>query len=434
MRQTLHLLILDDECRSAIAAWYGSRWMLPVLEVAERVRAAFVVLQWLAAQGLRGEVVGQWLGRAQTINAAMDWIVVVRTRRLSSVALPAGVGWTPLHRLLSSPALLDYQHWVVKATAPTDDVLIARGPFATTTWPVEVKRWVRDVLGAPCDDPIVPHRISAYELVLECHTKRGRYFLKGLSSERAVEATITMRMHELAPQSFPRTVACATRADGSLWWLMEACPGQELAENVTAALSADVAAAHARVQQRVGSDETVRSLLPALDLSALARWTTEFLGAEGEVSVVERCALAIREASECIERTSVAWTWVACDLDPSNAIVHGRAVRFIDLDDSVVGPAPLAIATLARRIRRIAPESVGHLHHAYERAWQPALVIDERWSKFDRVSRVLECYLGWRRVCLKSERGEIHGFLDHARKLVASKIIKACTASAGVPS
>lgn len=427
MRQSLHLLIVDDDRRSALAGWHGGRWLLPLVETAERVRCPMAVLGWLKARGLWGEVVGQWLGRAQAHRLAMDWTVVVLAReRLRAGG--AALQWTSLTTLLASPALLAYQRFALSTIAATGEAPITAGPFGDTNWPEEMKRWAREVLAEPCVGPSLPHRLSAYEVVAELSTKGGRFFVKGLPPERVVEATVTMRAHDLAPDSFPRTVASAPRADGSLWWLMEACPGRALAENMTAARAADVAAAWIRVQRRIGEDGKLWSLVPAVEVPALERWLVDLLAAEGNQTDVDPCAVAIREVAGRVDPSRVPWAFVPCDLDPSNVIVDGNDVRFIDLDDAVVGPALLAVATFTRRVRRPSPEVADFLLNTCTHEWQPPIDFGEVWSSVSLLSRLVECHFGWKRMRLKTERGEIQGVLDLGRRSIVKRLVNACTA------
>jgi hypothetical protein len=90
-------------------------------------------------------------------------------------------------------------------------------------------------------------------------------------------------------------------------------------------------------------------------------------------------------------------------------------VNFIDLDDAMLGPAPLGIATFARRLRASLGGSVGehaavaHMLEVYDRAWTPRLRLSGRLWAVDVVSQVLECQLASRRVEAKTRQGEIYG-------------------------
>src|SRR4051812_3215820 len=61
---------------------------------------------------------------------------------------------------------------------------------------------------------------------------------------------------------------------------------------------------------------------------------------------------AIDRAVEDVLAAGLPDRWIPLDLDPANVLLDDDGnVAFIDLDDSYIGPAPLAIASFARRIR-----------------------------------------------------------------------------------
>jgi hypothetical protein len=88
------------------------------------------------------------------------------------------------------------------------------------------------------------------------------------------------------------------------------------------------------------------------------------------------------------------------DLDPLNLIVaDDGVVRFIDVDDSFRGPAPLAMAAFAGRARVEIPS-------AYLDEWGPG-VTGVEWDHFIVAARAVAAWLGWRRVLRNLERGEL---------------------------
>jgi hypothetical protein len=114
-------------------------------------------------------------------------------------------------------------------------------------------------------------------------------------------------------------------------------------------------------------------------------------------------------------------SWVPTDLDPANVIVEGGAVRFIDLDGSVLAPAPLSAAVLARRFERHGIVNTMPLYSAYEQGWMPPLEVCGRRGEFEVVSILLEAYLAWERVILKTRQGEIFDLRDPLRALLARR-------------
>ncbi|MGH9159494.1 MAG: hypothetical protein ACRD2X_05870 [Vicinamibacteraceae bacterium] len=234
-----------------------------------------------------------------------------------------------------------------------------------------------------------------------------------------------MSLAEIAPDSFARTLALHSGPDGAVWWLMDGCPGVSLAQDPTLQSAVHVVEACARLQRRLSNTEVVD--LPVLDLVAACGWATSLLQ-ETCGNDAEPCAAIERAFGEV--NNAVPACWIPLDLDPGNVLLDRDAVRFIDLDDSYIGPAPLAVATLVRRVQRSIPSlaevaASGAIYDAYLKAWAPARQPRIHWGAIDLLSRVLEDYLGWRRVVTMSERGEVHGLLDLARRRIAHRLARA---------
>ena len=122
-------------------------------------------------------------------------------------------------------------------------------------------------------------------------------------------------------------------------------------------------------------------------------------------------------------------SWIPLDLDAGNVLVDNNSVRFIDLDDSRIGAAPLALSTLLRRLRRmrdgLASTWIDAVQRAYEHIWEPPLALHERWPDLETASVLLECCLGWQRLSQKTERGEVHGALGLAATSTAQRLVRA---------
>jgi hypothetical protein len=309
------------------------------------------------------------------------------------------------------------------------------GPFGSLTWLEDVVSWIRDMLRLEPGEglEVVRHRVTAYEVVLALRTRRERLFFKGLSRDGAHEAVVTAALSLLEPDAFPPTRAAATRPDGSVWWLIEACPGETLSRKTLSEDSvARVAAACAALQQRLATP-VVRGrldLIPVVDLRQASAWAAQVLREASEPGMALPCRDAIERACDLVTTSGVPWSWVSCDLDPGNVLVDGEAVRFIDHDVARLGPAPLAIAILARRLARAdsgnpCADSVREVvYRSYQEAWSPPLRLGARWNAFEIVSELVECELAWRRVTLRSERGEIDGVLDTAYAHLARRLTR----------
>lgn len=399
MRQTFHVLIVDRHADQALATWHGSRWLLPVLTCHERVRAGAALVRWACQRGVRGELVGQWVGRV-TSNGT-DWLAVI-----SATTTPdtPGLAWTPLDRLANASSLIDYQGWAVTNTLERGSQPSVAGPFGRLAWPDEVKSWIGRSVGAT-PGTLVPYRVTAHAVVLGVETAHGRVYFKGLAPDRTGEARLTPVLAALAPLSFARTLAIDARADGSIWWLTGACPGEG------GRGSEHVARHLARLQRRVMASGPVIRELQAIDLADAARWASALAGDR-------RCGAAIAYALERVVNAPVPESWIPMDLDPTNVLVTGEHVRFIDLDDSFFGPAPLAMAVFARRCR---DES---LYAIYQRSWVPPLDAVE-WPAFELMATVFESWRGWQRVKRNTERGDVSGALEPATRRIRDRLLRA---------
>lgn len=305
MLQRLHLLVVDTERGTALAARYGNRWLLPSFTCGERTRAGLLAGSWCAERGIRGDVAGQWLG--QMGADATDWLVVISTQD-PVVSGHTPIEWIPLAILASGRSVLDYQTRALADCLERSALPRVPGPFGCLDWPRRMREWIETRLGVTCRT-WTPYRVSAYEVVVGADTARGRIYCKGLSRDRAIEAATTQRLAAIAPESFARTIALDASDDGSVWWITAECRGRP-AEDPSL-----VGAALASIQRRVYEQS-------------------------GE-------------------------SWIPMDLDPANVLVDDGRVAFIDLDDSFTGPAPLAMAGFALRCggERAAA------YAAYERAW-----------------------------------------------------------------
>lgn len=400
MQQVLHLLIVDRDRGSALAAWFGTRWLLPVLTCHERARAGAMAVRWAVEHGMACEVAGQWLGRVET--AGTDWLLIMRATTCSSP--DASLKWTPLESLLSAMSLIEYQGWAVRRSLECDSLPSLPGPFGNLTWVDDVKAWIGGSSGACCR-ALTPYRVTPYEVVLGADTRCGRVYLKGLTDERADEAGLTKTLALIAPNSFARTLAIERRPGDSVWWSTAECPGRP-AEN-----PAVVAWALARVQRRVMASGPVRRELDDLNIDAAVQWACDFVDDAS-------CAKTIREHAHVVVTANVPESWIPMDLDPTNVLVdESGEVRFIDLDESYFGPAPLAMATFANRCRNTS------IYRVYQQAWSPPLT-DVHWRAFEVVAAVLEAWRGWQRVERNTRRGEVHGALDLAARRIRERLAR----------
>lgn len=398
MHQTLHLLIVHASSGTALSSSWQRRWFLPVIACGERVRADPIARRWTEARGVACEVVGQWLGRV--CAEVTDWLMVLDAEAPNGPTDPQ-LTWTPLKTLLSRVPAIEYQGWALEASVRGGELPERPGPFGRFGWNAAVTEWIGAAVGAP-PGGIQQFRTTPHEVVLGANTPAGHVYFKGLSGQRVDEARLTATLSGLAPEQFAPTLRMEERADGSVWWLTGACPGRPANDPQS------VARALAQVQQRVAACGRP-SELRRLDLEAPLAWASGLASDGHLIDALQACARSVREAD-------VPASWIPMDLDPGNALIDADGcVRFIDLDESFFGPAPLGMAIFAARCKGIfRPEP-------YENAWSPPLAgID--WRAFDCVARVVEVWLGWNRLLNNAERGEIHCRPDLLRARVCDRL------------
>jgi hypothetical protein len=264
---------------------------------------------------------------------------------------------------------------------------------------------------------LTPYRVGAHEVVLGADCAHGRVYFKGLTGERAAEARLTEALAAVAPDSFARTLALDRRADGTVWWLTAACPGQSGSEAHRAAETL------AQVQQHVLA-MGARPELAVLDLETAAHWASALLGDSP-------CGAPVRQRCADVMRADVPATWIPMDLDPSNILIDDEdRVRFIDVDDSFLGPAPLAMATLALRCgdrtllsARGARPSGRAIYRTWELTWtSPLTGLD--WAAFETAATVVQSWLGWNRLERNVARGEVYVDRDLAAERTRQRLAR----------
>ncbi len=424
MRALLHILVIDADRGAALAGWHGPRWILPLACCHERARAGLVVTRWLEEQQLQGDVVGQWLGCLAPAANAIDWLVVVNAT--SPAAAPFGLSWTPLRWLAAAPSSIDYQHRVLARSLAGADLPCVPGPFGSMTWPGEVRTWLA-AHGARPIGRFVPYRITSHAVVLGVPTAAGIAYFKGLTRERSHEARITAGLAALDPERFARTLALEPRGTDGVWWLTDACPGIPLSRcfSIDGARRTAAACAEAQIAAtRAGLD------LPGLDIPAALTWCTRLI-AERQTPRSEAVSTALVRACDDVTSAKVPQSWVPFDLDPENVLLDSDGgFSFIDLDDSCLGPAPLAAAAFTGRIRRLRTNRWGAIpvaasYRAYEEAWRPVDLSSCSWRSYELAAAVVNAHLGWGRVVEGSGRSEVTGVLDVACQRLAERLVRA---------
>jgi hypothetical protein len=426
MQQLLHLLIVNPDRRECLAALHSQRWLLPIASCTERARAGPLIARWLAEHGLPGQVIGQWLGRVSAANDAMDWLVIVDARGVRSDPAPAGMYWTPFEELQSSDSLLDYQQWALRK-AVLHDLPSVPGPFGSMTWLDEVRDWLNVVAG-PLTGPPICYKATPYEVVLGIAAASGTVYFKGLAEDRVAESTLTSTLANELPDSFAPTLALEQRAGGAAWWVTANCAGTTLAADPTRERAALVAVNLARTQRHLSSRTAGLTIIDA-GLSGAAAWGSGLLAAHSDADSGDGHDAALARVCRTVNDADLPHSWIPLDLDPGNVLIDDEAVRFIDLDRSRVGAAPLSLSLLLRRLRRIRSDSASpqwvEVMRAYEQPWTPHLDLREAWSDLEMASVLVESHLSWQELCRKAARGEVYGALDLAATRAAQMLARA---------
>jgi hypothetical protein len=423
MLQHLHFLVVDRVKREVIARTIEHGWMLPLMRCHGRVRAGFAIRSWMHDRRVIGTMIGQWLGRLTPSRDAIDWLAVAVAAARAECRLGNGCGWIPIDRLHSTPALIGYQQWAFDRVMATGEDPCVSGPFGSSRWLDEARhrwldgarhRWLDQAchrwLAEARHDPVV-YRAGPHEVVFG-NGAGPDVFCKGLSHDRIVESDLTIALAERRPEAFAETLERHTRADGSCWWVTARCPGAPLDCSPTAERVAHAAAGLANTQARLV--EVSSHICPALDLDAIRSWASATIGP------------ALDESFDAVTGSNIARSWTPLDLDPSNVFIDESRVRFIDLDDSFFAPAPLAMAVLAARLRRLGLTSLcGLAYRVYETAWRDSGAPSAEWRHFERVAAVAEAYLAWNRALKMTERGEIVDVLDVVRDQMTEALRRA---------
>jgi hypothetical protein len=386
MQQHLHLLVVDCQRRTALAATYGCRYLLPSIACAERARATVLAARWCAERGIGSDIAGQWLGR-MTADAT-DWLI----------AIPAAdrcppqdtqLEWIGLDALANGNSVLDYQTWALRRVLEQARLPSVTGPFGSLDWPKRVRKWMATSLGL-VPSAWTPHRAGANETVLGLETPRGRVYFKGLAADRAAEASLTRQFGAAAPDAFAETIALDERSDGSTWWVSAECAGRPAHDGVR------VAVALARIQQRLRSIDCTSHVLARPDLPAAFEWAGQDPDDIGSLGPD---------------------TWIPMDLDPNNVLDDDGQVTFIDLDESYLGPAPLAMAGFALRLR----DQHAAAYLEYAQSWSPPLAAVD-WPLLERTANVFQAWRGWMRVRQNVERGELHADLEALESKIRARL------------
>jgi hypothetical protein len=400
MRQILHLLIVSRDRRRALAGRCGTRWLLPTMACGEHVRAGPLVAQWCRERNLAGDVAGQWLGRVQPEH--IDWLMAFAARDASSTAA-LGLEWIEIDSLASGVSVLDYQSWALTRCLRGPVIPSVEGPFGNLEWPEHARAWIAASMGSAAR-AWTPYRTSAHEVVIGVETPRRPAFLKGLSGSRAHEPIVTQALAALVPESFAPTLAFENRGNGTVRWLAGKCPGEPSRDAPL------VAAALARVQQQLTACGRTLPGLADLELDSAAAWACAGSGNPQHAEIIRDACAYARDAA-------MPHTWIPMDLDPSNVLVHDGRVRFVDVDDSFVGPALLPIATFARRCGDRAA------YRACEQSWSPRLTgID--WRRLEISAAVFQAWRGWERLRWNVEHGEVFAALDALEARVRRRLAR----------
>jgi len=423
MEQRIHVLLVDASGLRVVVDWHSGRWLLPVVIYRERERILPRVVDLMARRRVPAYALGQWLGRVSPQGDAVDWVVVLRAADANSQVTRAP--WTSIERLVHAPGFIAYQEWAI-ARLMSSGACRVNGPFGELTWLDRVVGWAEASVGAVSRPDILPYRLTSHTVVMRLQTASGRFYFKGLAPDAASEALLTGKLAGAAPRSFAATQALDKQPDGSVWWLMRECAGTALAARPTVASARRAAYECGRLQ--LALPVSIFDGLETIDIRATADWGASFLGRLADEGGAQRLALLVNNARDAVGRRGQGSSWLPLDLDPGNVLVDDHDIRFIDLDESYVGPGSLAAATFARRFRSLTGGAHAkadlEIRVAHARGLRSAALCERDWRSFEVLSIVLEMNAGWRRVRRNVERGELTASLDAIEQRIAHRLLR----------
>ena len=213
----------------------------------------------------------------------------------------------------------------------------SRGRLAISRGPTQVRAWIEEAVGSAIL-ALTPYRVGAHEVVLGADCARRTRLLQGTGRGAGDRGAVDTGARG-GGAGVVRANAGAGAARGRHSLVVDGgCPGQSGGDAHRAAETL------ARIQQRVFATARRRSWPPSISRPPQRGRASCWASRHAADIVRQQCAR--------VTSADVPATWIPMDLDPTNILIDDDdRVRFIDVDDSFLGPAPLAVATLALRWR-----------------------------------------------------------------------------------
>jgi Ser/Thr protein kinase RdoA (MazF antagonist) len=247
------------------------------------------------------------------------------------------------------------------------------------------------------------YRASPWRTVIRFDTTGEPVFFKSTTERPFRDACVGRVLFEYMPRHFSRTLAFDEERG---WCLSSAAPGRSLADHLTVdrvrsameAIASNQIAMTGRVHllERAGApypsvmdlvENTIGQLACCTDLIAPVEW--------------DQIATEARQAYWTLRKLELPVAWIHGDLAGDNIFMSGENAFFIDLNESWIGPAPIAAIDLLTWLRHRAPPE------SQERTvgWRDAYL--SRWPASDR-RRMLD---GWPALESIAHIARAHEFL-----------------------
>ena len=360
--------------------------VLPWCRAEQCDRQSVVVRSALASLGIAASIVSILGGTPDGETGDIDWTAVVDARMVGHDTVVGDLWWTDLSEMTLP---LAYQREAVSLARWLADPDSSAPSFARFGWLEAAAKWICETLGSEASrTPLVPsvYKASPTRAVVGFNTSCGTFYVKA-EAPGSTEEHVTRYLEHLHPSEFPRVVSVNAETG---WWLTAALPGRPLhqvsCEAVWFGAGEELAAVQARLRSH--SRRIVDLGVPIVPLRDLQKEIEALVGElsanrdedapprEARLAISERdCADTLIALSEACTEEGLAdppLTWLHTDPAPSNILDSSGKISFIDLSDSVVGPAHLPAGVFVLRLSSDASLRGRAFLAGYARGWSRA--------------------------------------------------------------
>jgi hypothetical protein len=353
IRHHCHIVACDRRADHVLAGESCGRWILPSVTVNVGQSLLATVARALARLGIRGNIVHE-------ARMADGW----QPDRLHSYCAVVMEASRRNATLRAIPSLDPTQAvWTVQSTAVNlvrTRLQSPSAPFDDVNEHVRAMEWMGAQIRIPDPDPgaTTAHRRSRFHAVTSVRTPRGDVYFKAGPGRVNAEAGLTQVLRRLLPEVFAETLAHDPERE---WWLYAGVPGFPLSESFTEQDGLLAVRTLARTQIRVCGERAMAAQLKGRELTgrilfARANETVAQLSRKtparskavdrGPSDAAVLWSSIKEDVARCCDSLDVLQlppTWVPSDFWSANILRDHSATRLIDVEDSYLGPAPLAV-------------------------------------------------------------------------------------------